>query len=102
MYVRVNDVPTKENFITYQKDGSLNVKAFNKAFTISSSDDSKKISLPIFIGVFILITLLLTVVFFFFASSDKKFIYALAGFGLGVLISVLIWVFWGKDNYKLA
>jgi|688.fasta_scaffold2513237_1 hypothetical protein len=101
MYVRVNDVPTKEDFITYQRDGSLNIKAFNKSFSISD-DDSKKISLPIFIGVFILITLLLTVVFFFFASSDKKFIYALAGFGLGVVISILIWVFWGKDNYKLV
>ena len=91
MYTRINDKRVKEDF-----DGSL------KMFDIPPPGTSQNaVSLPIMIGAFVFLSIILALVFFFLGPKDSKFLSTLAGFGLGVVISILIWVFWGKNNYKL-
>ncbi len=95
MYTRVNDKPIKENFMTYN-DGTL------RMFDAPPGGSSQNlVSLPIMLGAFVFLSIILALVFFFLGPKDSKFLFSLAGFGLGVVISIFIWVFWGKNNYKV-
>jgi hypothetical protein len=94
MYTRIDDKPVIENF-TY-RDGSL------KMFDIPPpSTGQNSVSLSLMLGAFIFLSIILAIVFFFLGPKDSKFLSTLAGFGLGVVISIFIWVFWGKNNYKV-
>ncbi len=108
MYFRIDDkvIPpefSQESFLSYNKDGSLNSSNTLNTNNIlrAMEQHSNKISLPIMLGGFLLLSIILAIIFFLFGPSGKKTIYMLAGFGVGILISILIWFLWGKNNYKL-
>ena len=94
MYTRVNDIPVKEDYLSYQKDGSL--KSLRTSLL-----GFDKISLPIMLGIFVLLIIIFTIIFFFIGPSNNKLIFTLAGFGLGIIVSIIFWFLWGKNHVIL-
>ena len=51
-----------------------------------------------YIFIFYLILILLLALFFYYFTNTNKETYALVGALLGVIISLILWILWGRYN----